>query len=120
MTKHRVWQVKHGSTAAYIYVDEIPHFDEHLVISPHHVLLYNIDKDTPNPYLQPYGYVMSNIPGDAMVIQHDDKGETVDIDWLFKERLAEMLVHDNDRRLEFNKMLADLGGSVIYIGNCGK
>lgn len=109
----RVWFVKHGESPKFINVNNIPHFDEYLVISPEHILFYNLDKKVPNSYLQQFGFVMSNIPGDAMVVyETDDKLKDIDLN--FEAVLKEMLKKDNQKRIEYRTQLEESGAQIVY------
>ena len=47
--------------------------DEYLVISPTLTVFYNITKNTPNAKLSKIGGILSNIPGDAIIVCEDEK-----------------------------------------------
>lgn len=111
----RVWFVKHGESPSFVHVKKVPHFDEYAMISPDHILFYNMNKDKPNPYLQQFGYIMSNIPGDAMIVCETDEGEE-DIPLNFESMLPKMLQHDAKQREEFINSFQEKGDNVIFIG----
>jgi hypothetical protein len=54
-------------------------FDEHLYLSSTLVVLYNIDKGAPNPKLNQFGHILSNIPGDAIFVFGGRSNELEDI-----------------------------------------
>lgn len=106
----KCWYVHHGSTPEFIEFDNKRVFDENLYISsnPSITVLYNIDKGSPNPYLQQFGYVFSNIPGD-MILIYDNKNVPENIE----ELLPTILKKDNDDRLEFFNSMEALNCNII-------
>ena len=97
----RVWFVKHGDVGKFVEQKNIPdNFDEGLSLGPGYTLLYNLDKFTPNPYLQKFGYIVTNIPGDAVVI-YEDNDRIKDIPLNFEDLLPKILKHDEEMRLKF-------------------
>lgn len=87
--------VKHSS--------DIASMEEYLSLSPNHCLLYNINRSdpTPNEGLAKYGGIVTNIPGDAVLIKCDEEGENVDIEGNILELLPELIANDVKQRANF-------------------
>lgn len=93
--KFRVWVFPHSAIPYFANktMEEIAIYDEGLYLGGSDIinefgkfeteeieiiggvsLLYNINKDTSNPHLAKYGYIVTNIPGDAVL-----SGDGVDL-----------------------------------------
>ena len=101
------------------FVKDQPHpFEEHLSLSPTLIVLYNIDREnpTPNPKLQSFGYVLSNIPGDAIFISEGlSSHRPVDISKNIEQELPRILEKDNTQRNLFYRWAHDAGVVTVHL-----
>ena len=99
------------------FVKDQPHsFEEHLSLSPTLLVLYNINKGSPNPKLQSFGYVLSNIPGDAIFISEGLSSHyPEDISENIEEELPRILEKDNTQRNLFYRWAQDTGVVTVHL-----
>ena len=95
----RAWYVPHGWVPNFI--DWQPGqrtFDEAVCISyePSVVVLFNIDKATPNSYITQFGHIFSNLPGDILLVYDD-----ADVPENIEELLPDILERDHNQRLAY-------------------
>lgn len=110
---YRVWYVEHGKNGVFTQYSKVPeYFEENITLSENYVMMYNINKSTPNPYLFKFGYIVQNIPGDAVVLYED--GESIkDIPLDFEEKFPEILKHDMVARSAFASEWESAGAIVM-------
>ncbi len=116
------YQMDNSRRVLYIPHDEPPRFvmgipdnfqpDEALCISSNLSVVFSITHSTPNPFLAKYGYIFSNIPGDA-VIGYEIDGEIMDIPLNILDDLPSILKKDADARSTFEREAHNYG-NVIY------
>jgi len=110
---YKVWYVKHGESGKIVPRNQVPKFfEEGLSLSPNHTMLYNINKSSPNPYLAKFGYIVQNIPGDAVVI-YEEEGRPKNIHSGFEEQFPEILKHDAAQRDEVVQEWENMGIAVM-------
>ncbi|GAG48876.1 unnamed protein product, partial [marine sediment metagenome] len=90
--------------------------EEHLSLSPTLFVLYNLDKGTPNLKLKQFGYILSNIPGDAIFISEGlSSGLKEDISENIEEELPQILKEDDKQRKAFLNWTRTAGVQVVHI-----
>nr|QBK86188.1 MAG: hypothetical protein LCMAC101_07830 [Marseillevirus LCMAC101] len=90
-------------------------FEENLSISPTLIVLYNIDKGSPNPKLKPFGHILSNIPGDAIFIAEElSSGHPKDISLNIENELPQILEEDTRQREAFARWTREDGVEVVH------
>jgi hypothetical protein len=110
-----MWYVPFDGPAQFVRTK--PHsFEEHLAISPTLFVLYNIDKGSPNPTLQKFGHVLSNIPGDAIFISEGLSSHyPEDISENIEQELPAILEKDSIQRSLFFRWARDSGMQVVSL-----
>ena len=89
------------------FVKSQPHsFEENLSLSPTLCVLYNIDRGTPNLKLKSLGYILSNIPGDAIFITEGLSSHSPeDIYMNIEKEIDQILEEDEYQRKTFQRNL---------------
>ncbi len=112
-----MWYVPFDGPAR--FVTDNPHsFEEHLALSPTLCVLYNINREdpTPNPKLQKFGYVLSNIPGDALFIAEGLSSHSPeDISENIEQELPQILEEDNNQRSLFYRWAQDAKINSVHL-----
>ena len=112
-----MWYVPFNGPSRFVRSQPHP-FEEHLSLSPTLIVLYNINREnpTPNPKLQSFGYVLSNISGDAIFIAEGLSSHfPEDISENIEQELPQILEQDNVQRNLFYRWTQDSGAKVVHL-----
>jgi GTP cyclohydrolase III len=104
-----------NGVAKIVHYNKLPTMEEYLTISEYHSVIYNINRvDTsPNKTLTMYGGILENIPGDAIILQCDSDGETVNIDDNILDNLKNIIKDDIKQRQKYISELTEKYGAKI-------
>ena len=83
-----------------------------LAISETLFVLYDITHNTPNAEMAKFGYIFSNIPGNAVLIS-ENGDSPLDIPLDILKRLPGILKKDDDARSSFRSSLLQRGGQEV-------
>ena len=112
-----MWYVPFDGPAQFVKTK--PHsFEEHLALSPTLCVLYNINREdpTPNPKLKQFGYILSNIPGDAIFISEGiSSHQPEDISENIEQELPQILEKDNIQRSLFYRWTQDMKMQAVHL-----
>lgn len=100
-----------STKASIVDIQKIPNYEEYLVISPSHTVLYNINykEQRTNINFEMYPYsIVSGIIGDAIICQNDSDGNEIDIDPNILDNLTFLLVRDMEQRQAYRNMLGNI------------
>lgn len=100
--------IQHGKSPIFVNITKIPYFDKCKAIGSGYILFHNTDKETPNLYLQQFGYAFSNIQGDALIMYEPDDFGLEDIDFNFEKRLKAILKNVDQIQRTHQAMMARL------------
>lgn len=110
-----MWYVPFDGPAQFVKTQ--PHsFEEHLALSPTLCVLYNINRETPNLKLKQFGYILSNIPGDAIFISEGLSSHyPEDISENIEQELSQILEKDDIQRNLFYRWSQDMGVQAVHL-----
>lgn len=110
-----MWYVPFDGPSQFVRTQ--PHkFEEHLALSPTLCVLYNINRETPNLKLKQFGYILSNIPGDAIFISEEfSSHHPEDISENIEHELPQILEKDNIQRDLYHRWTQDMGMQVVHM-----
>lgn len=109
----KMWCIPHDGKPYFITqtLKKVRRYDEGLSLSENLTLMYNTNRVLPNPNLSKFGQVLSDIPGDALLIDEDG-----DIPDNIEELLPQILEKDTRARLDFIKDLRQFTGTSVVSG----
>jgi hypothetical protein len=88
-------------------------FEESLYLGPGFVLLYNLDRYSPNASLKKFGRIVSNIPGDAILICEDvTTGKPIDVPSDILQQFPRILKADEEQRIRFVEEMENMAGVI--------